>query len=235
MWTSIITGGIWHCHQYFSYILHAGQLKPFIPRLLGSAIVVGNDVAQRHGSLASLKATEKAFQRQGMEVCSLNNPTWGEFVDHLLCLVHNTIPDHNLTPIPQIVIAFSGVGDDEMIMLRDHPVHIADIFVALRCVPDEIPIVLLFDCIDLNGVRKTHEDPFLYNKREHIYYFSKRSSTSSPSIFDILGANLYSEDSLKSILEACDGSSEEKTTLFKSTGLFDLVSLRDLQSSLPGK
>ena len=226
---------IWHCHQYFSHILHAGQLKPFLPCLLGSAIVVGNHVAQLCGFSASLKATGKAFQRQGLEVCTLNNPTWREFVNRLLCLVHNTISDYTLTSIPQIVIAFSGVGDEEMIMLRDRPVHIADIFVTLRCVPEEIPIVLLFDCIDLNGVRKTHEDPFLYNKREHIYYFAKRSSTSTPSLFDMLQTKLYSRGSLKSIVEVCDDSLEDKSTQFKSTELFDHVHLRDLQCSLPGK
>ena len=172
------------------------------------------------------------MRRLGYDTCALTDPSRSKFLQSVVSFSRDAISRRISTPL---MIAFSGVGDEEFLKFRDGRLCITQLFSILQCIPVTIPIALLFDCIGSHGDRKRLEAPFQNSQREYILYHVKRSVRSPTSLFYHLQAQLPDSSSLKSIIESYDEHFLDKSTTFVWTNLFDHINLRAFQCSLPGK
>ena len=171
------------------------------------------------------------MQHLGYDTCVLADPLRTEFFKCVLCLVHNAISGWISTPI---MLVFSGIGNEESLVFRDGRLCLALLFDVLRCIPVEIPIMLVFDCVDFCGVKKMLQDPFQGSQRERLVSFAKRPNMSL-TLFDFLQTYLPTSFSLTEVIQSCNGHLVDKPTVFKPTSLFSSIKLWELQRSLPGK
>ena len=227
----VCTGAIVFKIILLHFFFFIGQYQPLLRGQVGCAILIGTSNACQQKD-SSLNIMGIRLQRLGYDTCVLTNPLRTEVLSCMISLSRNAISGHISTPI---VFAFSGFGDEESLFFRDGQLSISELFSILRCIPVEIPIMVLFDCIDSNAGKKMFEDPFWGNRRDYSVYFMKRQASGGFTLFDHLQMQLLASDNLASIVKSCYDRFKIKLTTFGQTSMFDEIKLQDLQNSLPGK